>query len=51
MLWIVAYSFMAVRRVYGGSAAATIAKGVAVGAIYAIVASCAILAMALIVAS
>ena len=51
MAWIAAYSFLAVRRVYGGSAVATIAKGVAIVAIYAVVASCAILTMALIVAS
>jgi hypothetical protein len=50
-IWIVAYSYLALRRVYGGSPIATVLKGLGICALYTLVASSVILAMALIVAS
>jgi len=49
VIWILAYGFIAFRRVYGGSAVATILKGLGIAALYAVVATLAIVAMALVV--
>ncbi len=49
-IWMVAYYVIAVRRVYGGSVAITVAKGVGVGILYAFAALPALTLLVLIAA-
>lgn len=51
VIWILAYSYLSLRKVYGGSVISNVAKGIAIGAIYIVVAGAVTLGTALIVAS
>jgi hypothetical protein len=51
MCWIVGYGFIALRRVYGGSAVMTLLKGFGVCALYALVAAPVIVLVAFLAAS